>query len=200
MIRTAWRCGAVAAFALFAGAAHAATITRSYGFTFTDFEILGGGDPVPQDTVSGAFTVTFDTAVKVDNVTSGLVVDSLDTPVDGGVFAFSWDPVQGVLRFGGITSPGDTVDGFVSGSNDFGLSWFDDVWGPPTGETAAYTRAAFPDSIWFSQTASIEAATAAVPEPSTWALAILGCGGTGVALRRARRRQAVIVAVGRRKG
>jgi len=179
-MRRFW-CGlaAAAVVGLTGVAAEAATISRTYAFTMTDF--TGINSPAPVDTVSGSFTVTFDPSVAVYDQTEGLTVHSLSLPV-GGTFAFSFTPF-GMLSFGAILHPVfDEVAGMTWGTNDFYVGFFQPLNDTPIAPTMGYTRAGIQDS-WGTQTGTVYG-HAAVPEPATWALMILGFGAAGAALRR----------------
>jgi hypothetical protein len=174
--------GFIMAAALFAGAqANAAVITRTFSFTFTGFSGFDPG-PTPVDPVSGVFSVAFDPDVAVHDVTAGVTVYSLNLPVTGQ-FAFSYTPT-GELTLGAILNPTDQAANANADTNDFYVSFFDPAGPGLFAADAAYTQAGS-DNIWFASTGTVTAVDGlpAIPEPSTWAMMLLGLGGLGAALR-----------------
>jgi hypothetical protein len=109
----------------------------------------------------------------------------------GDVGAFN-NPVQFPLVgvFGGptLTTPWSI---FVIGSSDLGVV-------VPTGATTLYLG--LPDALGFNNppgyyndnTGSFTVSIGGVPEPSTWAMMLVGVGLMGVALRASRRQRAVV--------
>jgi hypothetical protein len=197
--------GALLASALVAPA-KAAVVTWTYDFSLSDFAGGHAGGPSPFGTISGSFTLTFDNAVTQINQTVGLTINSLtgvtvDTPL-----AFSYFPFNGAyfITVGGLPSSGT----LLFNTNDFSLSLkFAD---PNSLDSPSFSLCAEPgfscgtlsQPSWFASGATvssvadvfsaragtIEATAGAVPEPSTWAMLILGFAGVGaMAYRRSRK-------------
>jgi hypothetical protein len=147
--------------------------------------------------IDGSFTVTFDSDVQQLNQSAGLTVHSLngvttDNPILFSAFQFLGDYY--------ITLGGGPSSGTINGStNDFTLSLKftdSDSLGSPTltqcGQpgffcgpasqpswlASGYTVSTDPD-IFIATTGSVEAIANAVPEPSTWAMLMLGFAGIG---------------------
>ena len=190
-------CAALTAGLLTVSAAQAAIVTQTYHFTLSNFfDIAASPVPPPIGSISGAFTVTFDTDLYVQNGLS-VVVNSLNgVSVDSPIGYTFWPAGGGFpayLSIGGIESTSEFING---GTNDFALSLkftdpalpqlalCDDGYacGSAPGATTAsgYTRAGFSDSYWLAGTGRVGPG---VPEPAAWALMLLGFGLSGAALR-----------------
>jgi hypothetical protein len=180
--------------------AQASTVTETYTFTLDNFVDIVGSSPPPITSVSGSFTLTFDPTVAVSDQTTGITVNSLtsgivtDSPIGFSVFlpASPGDPLY--------ISIGDIFGGtnYIYGNrNEFVLflrfpdpSNLDNAelnvcnapgftCGNYTGTETVYTSGygqAGTGSIWF---ATVQTITPAVPEPSSWAMMILGFAGVG---------------------
>ena len=195
---------AVVALASMGGAAQAATITKTYDFTLTNFVDPFAGATPPISTVTASFTLTFDPTVAVSNDTSDITINTLNAPLDSqlgfstGPGATPSDPY--FISIGGIENGAGDVAG---GTNDFVLqlefaneSSFDSptlplcsdpgfICGPAPANSIAsgYTSANFPSSLFVATISSVTA----VPEPATWAMMLVGFGGLGAALRSRRK-------------
>jgi len=193
-------CAALAAGLLAVGNAQAAVVTQTYHFTLGNFfDIADAPVAPPISSISGAFTVTFDTDLYVQDgltvVVNSLNGVSVDSPI-GYTFWPAGGGYPAYLSLGGLESTSEFING---GTNDFTLSLkftdpaspqlaiCDDGYacGSAPGATIAsgYTRAGSPDSYWLAGSGSV-----AVPEPGAWALMLLGFGVSGAALRGQRRR------------
>ena len=164
-------------------AAHAALVTETYAFTFGGFtDILASATP-PMTSLTGSVTLTFDPNITTHNNTSDIVINSLsDTFVDSPVGFFA-----GRVGSSFIITIGGTANGvglFTAGFNDFFVTLqFADAesLGNPqlfqnaVGLGTAYSVTTDPNSAFFAQTGSVSA----VPEPSTWAMMLLGFAGIG---------------------
>jgi hypothetical protein len=196
---------AAAGLVLSAGAAEAALITRTYAFSFTDFVTALGATPPPLSELSGRVTLTFDDAVSFSNQTTGITLNDYVGPVLGSALAFSSSGVPGAshgMSIGGLATGSTLV---TSGNGDFVIqirfadAGFDNPFLPTCGDgfnCGSAGPAVLPSGYsiagqsggWLAQTGSI---SLAVPEPSSWALMLMGFGGLGAALR-ARRRTAIV--------
>jgi hypothetical protein len=178
---------ALAAIGLSWGPAEAALIRVSYDFALGDFIPVAGSAPPPITSISGSFTVSFDTTVSVMNTMDGLSVHSLSfTPASP--LAFSYDANLKRAGFGGLQNTA-TLTGL--GTDDFGLVldltnvnapallncaepgfFCGTAAGNPDVLTSAYTMASVPTGAWFAT--SIGSSVTPVPEPASWVLVGLG--------------------------
>jgi hypothetical protein len=188
----------LAAIGLPQGLAQAAPITVSYDFVLGDFIPVAGIEPTPITTISGSFTVSFDTAVTVMNTMDSLTVHSLSfTPASP--LAFSYDADLKRAGFGGLQNTA-TLTGL--GTDDFGLVldlnnidapalltcaqpgfFCGAAAGNPNVLTSAYTMASVPAGAWFAT--SVGSSVTPVPEPASWVLLGLGLSVLLLAHRRA---------------
>jgi hypothetical protein len=184
------------------GGAHAATITKTYEFTLSGFVDPYGGATAPTSAVTASFTLTFDPTVQYNDDSADLTVNALNVPVDSTV-GFSTYPGASpgdpyFISIGGLECGVGDVCG---GTNDFVLqlkfaneSSFGSptlplcsdpgyICGPAPANTYAsgYTSSSYPNSLFVATVA-----TAAVPEPATWGLMLVGFGGLGALSRRRR--------------
>ena len=186
------------------GVAKAATVSETYNFTLGGFEDtnLPPGTSVtpPISSLSGSFTINFDPTALATNITSGIALTSLSPSIAlGSTFGYSvilTSPT--VLYVGGVANNADFLD--VSGAPNFKGVSNDIVLGIvfPTGNlnapslvqctvsgvdcgtltgTSAYVSGYILQGGdgFLATTASISA----VPEPSTWAMMLLGFCGLG---------------------
>jgi hypothetical protein len=158
------------------GSAAAAVITRTYTFDATNLQPSGGGAPAPVSHVVGSITVTFDPSVAIYDVTSGITLNSLNLPLASAI-GFSFTPF-GSLTFGGI---GSGVAGALHGTDDFEVAFFTPLSDTPVFGGLFYTQSGV-DQSWGTRTGSVGAVT--VPEPSTWAMLLMGFFSAALALRR----------------
>jgi hypothetical protein len=118
-----------------------------------------------------------------------VTVNKLNLPISGPV-AFTYNPgfsTGYLLLIGALVGPYDSASSFTLGANDFFASWYFPFSDTPVGASLSYSQAG-PANNWLSNELSIRSYSgAAVPEPSTWALTIVGLGAAGAALRRRRR-------------
>lgn len=172
--------------------AQAMPVTETLNFTLGGFVDAFSNAPPPIATISGSITVTFDPAVTYENDINDIIVNYLNGGfVSGSALGFSYGSSTHRLRFGGIQNNAETVFG---GTNDL-LVGFDmtDLANPTlfscatpgyscgkfTGNSAwtvsAYAQANSPASIWEASSAQSSVTVgAAVPEPETWALMLVG--------------------------
>ena len=183
------------ALALGPAAAHAALVAETYTFAFNGFADVISSVPAPIRHVTGSFTLTFDPDVFVDNDTTDIVVNYLHGPVVGSQIGFDNFPggggSPGFIAIGGIQFDADFIS---TGTDDFtfNLKYLDPAHailarcsdgyacGSAPGSTIAsgYTLSGYPDSAWLPSMGG-------VPEPSTWAMMLLGFGALGLVRRRA---------------
>jgi hypothetical protein len=151
---------------------HASVVTQSYTFSFSGF---GAGAPV--DPWTGSFTVTYDPSVF--NVSGSLDAFSSNLPSTYGTFVW-------------VNGSGGLVIGDDCNSTDCGVVG---------GTTTAYFHVPqFGIAIYATATDSFFSATGgatlapAVPEPSTWAMLLLGFAGIGFMAYRRRSKPALMAA------
>jgi hypothetical protein len=146
-------------------ASRADVITQSYTFSYSDFHADGGfgaiPPPAPLDPWTGSFTVTYDPSVNNDE---GSPVDSFSSNHDFGTFSFVYD--SGALIVGTDCGGGGCgLNAFlVSAAFSDGLAGYS--------EGAGF-------SFLGSGSLTLVGEVTAVPEPSTWAMMILGFAGVG---------------------
>ncbi len=172
-------------FAATSSSAHAALIERTFDLTAADFTLTGGSPtPAPVDPVELIFRVVFDLSVTVSPATTtGLTIEYFNLPNPPYSLAFVYDSSTGYLTV--ATYP------FLDGC-DVGAASFCTTLGDPTGPAPiAYgtTQVTSSDGIW--QTDHVSVGVLPVPEPSTWALTLVGFGGMGWLLRSRHRTPAV---------
>jgi hypothetical protein len=187
-----------------AATAEAATITRTYVFSFTDFVPAIGAAPPPEAVLSGKVTLTFDDATPYSSETTGISISDYVGPTLLSPLSFSsfFNGGGHGMSIGGSQTGAGLVS---SGAGDFVVqirfadASFDNPFlptcadgfncgsAPPSALPSGYTVAGVSGG-WLAQTGSI---SLAVPEPSTWAMMLMGFGGLGAALRTRRRVAAV---------
>jgi PEP-CTERM motif len=185
---------AIAFLSSLASNASAAVVTETYDFTLSNFVNGSGSDPSPVSTITGSFTVTFDPTTAFDNQTSGVTVNSLTGigPLDSTVGISANPGTPYFLSIGGIENDAGDIGGFT---NDFVLQLtFADVnsvaspqlatcvgfscgSAPQTATSSGFTVSSLPD-FWVAESGTVTAVSG-VPEPSTWAMMILGFCGVG---------------------
>jgi hypothetical protein len=155
---------ALAAASLSAAPAVAAIVT-------TDYTISGG--------TSGTFTLDFNT------VGSTYTLTALNLTIPGGSTTFTTAnsglqfPLGPTLTLGGNVSNVDNI--LVSGGADDFLVSFDATLASQS-STLSYFVAG--TQIVPFTTVTISQGSAAVPEPASWAMMLLGFGGMGLVMRR----------------
>ena len=171
------------AFAALTASAHAAVIERTFDVTASDFNTLitGSPTPAPTDPVDLNFTLVFDPSVSVTSAsTSGLTINSFNLPNPPYWLAYTYDSVNNYLII--ATYPG--VDSCANGTSSYCFTLYDSAGAAPFVYGAEQTTPS--GGLWASNTVSVTASPiGGVPEPSTWALMLIGFGGLGwLALRK----------------
>lgn len=158
--------------------AHAAVVTKTYNFSASNF--FPTPTPPPTPVVIGSFTLQFDDAVAVTDATAGLTINSLNIPVTSQI-VYTYELGQyGFLRFGGIESGTGQLR---QNTNDILFQYSEQF-----GSVLLYSSKLTPDSNFFSTTVSVDVTSGtSVPEPTSWAMMLLGFGLIGGALRTAKR-------------
>ena len=179
-----WAAAGAALVVAMAGAASAATITKTYSFAGTGFVGFYLNTPPPIDPLIGSVTVTFDPTQFATNETNGITVDSSNFSL-GSAISFNYNPWSDQIIFGGANISTIAVG---PGTDDFALDILHATSAAPQYHTAIYTRASTPGEVWAGPLSFRSAVPTvdAVPEPQTWALMLLGFGSAGVMLRRRR--------------
>ena len=119
--------------------------------------------------------------VRLDGLTASaatpgcgaVAVNASCTPFAGSIFTFVNDPVGAVVSFRGF---GRVIDG--ADSNDFAVLFSTQFVGQTPNDVLTVINSG--GSVQTSYSASLST----VPEPSTWAMALLGVGGVFLARRR----------------
>jgi hypothetical protein len=190
-----------------AAPAKAALVTDYVTFSATGFT-SPFGLAVPTDPVTGSFTITFDpTLTYVDN-TAGITGGTVNLALDSA-FAFDYSPTGNAhgaadeLVVGGAADGADNVQ-YLPPTNDFLIHIFTFTTAPtfqqllysqtglPPNDNGALFYTDLPDSG--SGTVTVTPVTPGVPEPSTWALMLLGFAGLGFAGYRRSRKSGVATA------
>lgn len=161
-----------------ASQATAATmITRTFDFTGTNVYGLPGG------IFSGSATVTFQTDTQTNTSLAGATLHNSTMPT---AYPFSWAywTSTQTLYLGGSNGG---AEGLFAGTDDFFVHILNPGSSNPTLTWLAYSTSASTFGDTRTGSLTFKDVTSAVPEPSTWAMMIIGFLGAGVSLRRARR-------------
>ena len=164
-----------------ANAANAAVESRSFEIlasSFVDFGTVAPFDPVKLD-----FTITMDPTVNIDTTTMGLNITSFTLPYGS---AYLYNSASSLLVLATFPVP----SGFLDAPSSYGVGIFDPFGVSPNLGASAFN---YVDSngVGFGalqQSLTASAITAGVPEPSTWAMLLLGFVGLGFAGYRAKRK------------
>ncbi len=198
--------------------ARAGTVTETYDFTLGGFaDAKGNAVTPPIMSLSGSFTITFDpTVAPVANQTTGIALNSLPPVIAlGSTFGLSviqTSPL--VLYVGGVANNAYYLDvtgpNFTGATNDIVLGLIF-----PTGNLNAPTPIScatpgvncggiFTDnSSYYGAGYVLQGGDAflastfnvsAVPEPSTWAMMLLGFAGVGFVAYRRKSKPALMAA------
>jgi len=156
-----------------------ADVTREFDITGSDFSLVfvGSGD-TPIDPATLDVTVTWDPSASFGPTTSGVTVNSFNLP-----YTVAASGVSSVERRGGCYNLGSSFCIFVqfpASESRWAATFFEQS--PADG------------SYWVAQNVTANASPG-TPEPSTWAMMLLGFAGVGFAwYRRVRRGHATLAA------
>jgi hypothetical protein len=164
-----------------------ADVTREFDITGSDFSLVfvGSGD-TPIDPATLDVTVTWDPSASFGPTTSGVTVNSFNLPYTvaaSGVSGFLVLASYPLSDGGGCYNPGSSFCIFVqfpASESRWAATFFEQS--PADG------------SYWVAQNVTANASPG-TPEPSTWAMMLLGFAGVGFAwYRRVRRGHATLAA------
>lgn len=171
---------AAAVTSLSADGAHAATITRTFDFKASNFWTSFGPMSPPADPLIGSVTVTFDTDQTVTNVTSGITLHSVNVAL-GSPIAFSFDQMTRRMSIGGLAGESR---GVTAGTDDFALIIRNADLLTASYIAVLHTVQSDPPAFSIFRSTTGEVTASAVPEPTSWALAVVGFAALGTVLRR----------------
>jgi hypothetical protein len=153
-----------------------ALASTTVDFTGTDFTSINGG--TPPSTVSGSFSYDYNAGTQTFTLTD------LSTTINGT--AYTAANTVATLTGGTALVIGGTPNGAGGLSpNDFVLNL---LFNPTSGQvTTALQLQTMDGGYHISQANTLSLSSpAAVPEPATWAMMLLGFAGMGFAMRRKR--------------
>ena len=164
-----------AAFAAMISVAHAAVIERTFDVTASGFTLeREPSDPPPVDPVDLNFTLVFDPSVSVTSAsTAGFTVNAFNLPDPPNSLAYTYDSTAGYL----VIATYPRLDSCLNGTVSYCVTLYDPAGAAPGAYGAEQTTTS--DGIWVTGTISVTASALATPEPSTWALMLIGFGGVG---------------------
>jgi hypothetical protein len=182
---------ATAVFALIsASSANAALLTFDVSFSATGFTSQFNQPPVQP--VVGSFTITFDPTLTYTDATSGITLHTLDIALSS-VLSFDYSPTGNANGAAGELVVGGAADGaccviFNPPSNDFWLQILTFTTAPVFNQLGYSQSSTGSASLFFTDAANGGSGsvtvqnvtpTPGVPEPSTWAMMLLGFAGLG---------------------
>jgi hypothetical protein len=169
------------------GAANAALVHDLVTFTASNFETDVGSSPAPVDPVTGSFTISFDPTLSYTDETAGITLTpgSLNIAL-GSTLSFSYNAPTSMLPattlvVGGISDGAQQVQ-FNPSTDDFWL-FINDFAVTPSFDQVGYSQTAVSSDNLFDSISGGVAVTpitpSGVPEPSTWAMMLVGFAGIG---------------------
>ena len=164
--------------------------TNMYDFRFGDEVFENAWEPIlgPRSRIEYSYISDFDSGLAVNDLSCRITQASNFGGRPGTRFCDLGTGATEVGVAGGDSGGGSFIDGKVASVNSYGLS-FGPAWGDSNpGLNSSYGE--FSGYVSVSHHAKWIAANM-VPEPSTWALMILGFGAVGGAMRRRNVRTAV---------
>jgi hypothetical protein len=171
------------------------TVSDLVTFSANSFQALPNpATPVPVDPVNGSFTISFDPTLDYTNSTTGISISSLNI-VLGSTLSFTYNHTSDFLQVGGLANGAGVIQ-FSPSTDDFYLQISGLGLGAPAFVQLGYAQVSSPDTQFFTinQTGAVSATaiTAAVPEPSTWAMMLLGFAGVGFMAYRRKSKPALV--------
>lgn len=168
--------------------------------TGTPVTMFGGYTVSPYQQLAGRFSVASETSITD---VSGFIGDSAGARITIAIHADRGMP-EGILYSGSFTTVAETAFQGLSGldwrldAGDYWISFIGSAlnYMPRAARTPLAAYAAADEYGWqrddgLNIGVRINGVSAAVPEPATWALMLIGFGAAGVALRRRRSGPAV---------
>ena len=171
--------------------ASAAIVTDQVSFTASGFTSVYGG-AVPVDPVTGSFRISFDPTMTYTDETAGITLGALNIPL-GSALSFDYSPtgnsngLADELVVGGLQDGAGTIQ-INPSTDDFYLHIYT-FTSSPTFQQLGYTEAAISPSYYYNDPmnglgSGSVTVTSVIPEPSTWAMMLLGLAGLGFIARR----------------
>ena len=160
-----------AAFAALTSIAHAAVIERTFDVEASGFTLASGSsDPAPVDPVTLNFTLTWDPSTVIAPTDSGLTVNSFSLPYSS---VFASDAAGNIALGRNLANASDCL---VGGGLTYCLFMSNSTGANPAAAFDQFTAS----GEWVAGAVTVTAsAIGGVPEPSTWALMLIGFGGVG---------------------